>query len=77
MKYHINEGDNPIIHLKEKRKEVFIYFYYVCQPIFIETSVTFHGAFFKQHLEFDILFCETSNTTKGIFLTKVGTLKLE
>jgi hypothetical protein len=49
--------------------------YYTCQSISIKTSITnlmyitSNGAFFKQHLEFDI-FIETFDGTKGLVLHK-------
>jgi hypothetical protein len=43
--------------------------------IFIERGVTSHGAFFKQHLEFNIIFFETFDGAKRIELHKGGNTK--
>jgi hypothetical protein len=40
-----------------------------------KTSEISHFAFFKQHLEFDIIFLDTFDGTKKIELHKVGNIK--
>jgi hypothetical protein len=43
--------------------------------ISIKTGKTSHGAFFKQRLEFDIIFLDTFNGAKRIELHKSGNTK--
>jgi len=43
--------------------------------ISIEIGVTSHGTFFKQRLEFNIIFKKTYNGTKGIVFSKGGNIK--
>jgi len=59
--------------LRQKRKGKFSTIYFGYRLISIEIGVTCHGAFFKR-LKFDIVFCETSNGTKGIVFHKGGNI---
>jgi hypothetical protein len=43
--------------------------------IFIECGMTSHGAFFKQHLEFDIVFFKTFDGAKRVELHKGANTK--
>ncbi len=67
--------ENPKKHWKEGVKENIWTTYYRCWAIFIETYETSHGAFFKQCLEFDIIFLDTSNGVERIELHKGGNNK--
>jgi hypothetical protein len=67
--------ENPRKEWKEGSKEKFWTTYYKCQMIFTKRGVTSHGAFFKQCLEFNIVFVETSNGTKMIEFHKGGKIK--
>ncbi len=49
--------------------------YYGCRCIFIETSITFVDAFFKQCIVVDIIFSDMFNGVKGIFFNKCAHIK--
>jgi len=72
--YKSMKWENPKKNWKDKNKIKFDYLSQ-CQSIFIESGTTGHGAFFKQHLKFDIVFFESSDGTKRIELHKGGNIK--
>jgi hypothetical protein len=62
--------ENPKQHWKKGKKKNIWTTYYKCRTISIETGETSHGAFFEQHLKFDIVFFDTFNGAKRIKLHK-------
>jgi hypothetical protein len=69
--------ENPKQHWKKGEKEIIWVIYYRCQAISTKTGRIGHGAFFGQHLEFNIVFLDTFNGTKKIELHKGGNTKLK
>jgi hypothetical protein len=67
--------ENPRKKSKERTKKKICTTYFQCQAIFTKTGETCHGVFFKQCLEFDIVFLETFDVTNMIKLHKGGNTK--
>jgi hypothetical protein len=67
--------ENPKKNWKERTKENIWTTYYGCRTILIKTSGTSHGAFFKQHSKFYIIFFETFDGTERIKFHKGGNTK--
>jgi hypothetical protein len=71
----INEIGKSKITLKKGAKENIWTTYYGRQTISIKTSERGHGAFFKQHLESNIVFLDTFDGAERIELHKGGNTK--
>jgi hypothetical protein len=67
--------ENPRKISKERTKKKIWTTYFECQAISTKIGETCHGVFFKQCLEFNIIFLETFDVTKMIKLHKGGNTK--
>ncbi len=67
--------ENQKQHWKKGTKENIWTIYYGCQTISTKTSRTCHGAFFRQRLEFEIIFLNTFDGVERIELHKGGNTK--